>query len=533
MSDPAQPVVLIIRDGWGENPDPEQASYNAVKRAHTPCADRLSAEWPRTELMACGLDVGLPDGIMGNSEVGHQNIGAGRIVDQEIVRINKGMQTGSVKQSAALQAAVANVRSKGSALHLMGLVSDAGVHAMLEHLYGLIRIAKEQGVHTLYVHAFTDGRDTGPFTGKQFIQAIEAEMADIGLGQIATVSGRYWAMDRDNRWDRVQRAYDCLTGRQIERTAPSAVAAIQSQYDQPETSGTKGDEFCPPTAVLDADGQPVATIADGDSVIFFNFRGDRPRELTRAFIQDDFSEFDRGTKLDLYFATLSEYQKGLCEHIIFFKPEKMQDILGSYLADQGIAQFRCAETEKFPHVTFFFNDYREEPFAGEDRVLIPSRKDCATYDEQPEMSAYGVRDAAVEAIRSRQYRLLVVNFANPDMVGHTGVMEACVKACEVVDECVQDLLDAVDSVNGRALITADHGNSDQLWDPRTGSPHTAHTLNLVEVVVYGEGCKGYTMAAGGNLGDIAPTILQLMDLDQPAAMTGRSLLHASPSVKPV
>lgn len=524
MPDVYKPVVLIIRDGWGENHHSEQDSYNAVKLAKTPCADRLTAEWPRTEIMACGLDVGLPVGIMGNSEVGHQNIGAGRVVDQEIVRINKGIATGSVKDSASLQAAIANVKEKGTALHLMGLISDAGVHAMLEHVYGLIRIAKEEGVKELYLHAFTDGRDTGPFSGKQFIKQAEAEMAKIGLGKIASLSGRYWAMDRDNRWDRVQRAYDCLTGRNIESTATSAEAGIQYQYDNPETQGTKGDEFCPPTAVLDAEGQPVATIAEGDSVIFCNFRGDRPRELTRAFIEDAFDGFDRGPKLDIYFATLSEYQKGLCDHIIFFKPEKMEDILGGYLADRGIPQFRCAETEKFPHVTFFFNDYREEPFPGEDRALIPSRKDCATYDEKPEMSAYGIRDAAVEAIKSGKYGLLVVNFANPDMVGHTGVVEACVKACEIVDGCVQDLLDAVDCVGGHAVITADHGNSDQLWNPENDGPHTAHTLNPVEIVVYGQGCKGRAIADGGALGDIAPTILELMGLEQPTAMTGNCLL---------
>ena len=331
-------------------------------------------------------------------------------------------------------------------------------------------------------------------------------------------------MDRDNRWDRVQRAYDCLTGRSIESTATSAEAAIQYQYDHPETPGTKGDEFCPPTAVLDKDGKPVATIAQGDSVIFCNFRGDRPRELTRAFIQDDFDSFDRGEKLDIHFSTLSEYQKGLCDNIIFFKPEKMKDILASYLSDQGIPQFRCAETEKFPHVTFFFNDYREEPFPGEDRALIPSRKDCATYDEKPEMSAYGIRDAAVEAIKSGKYGLVVVNFANPDMVGHTGVIKACIKACEIVDGCVQDLLDAVDTVSGHAVITADHGNSDQLWNPENDGPHTAHTLNPVEIVVYGGACKGRAIAEGGALGDIAPTILELMGLEQPEAMTGNCLL---------
>lgn len=525
MPNPYKPVVLIIRDGWGENHNPEHDAYNAVKLAKTPCANKLSTEWPRTELMACGLDVGLPDGIMGNSEVGHQNIGAGRVVDQEIVRINKGFETGSIKESAALQGAIKNVKTKGTALHLMGLFSDAGVHSTLEHLYGLIRIAQEEGVKTLYVHAFTDGRDTGPFTGKGFIRNAEAEMASIGLGKIATVSGRYWAMDRDNRWDRVQRVYDCLIGSNIEKTAASAEEAIQNQYDNPESAGTKGDEFCPPTAILHADGTPVATINEDDSVVFFNFRGDRPRELTRAFIQEDFDEFDRSAKPDVYFATLSEYQKGLCDHVICFKPEKMKDILGSYVADKGIPQFRCAETEKFPHVTFFFNDYREEPFPGEERALIPSRKDCVTYDEKPEMSAYGIRDAAVEAIKSGKFGLVVVNFANPDMVGHTGVLEACIQACEVVDACVQDLLDAVDTADGRAVITADHGNSDQLWNPENDGPHTAHTLNPVEVVIYGRDCKQFSIADGGNLGDIAPTVLELMNIDKPSAMTGNSLLR--------
>jgi len=524
MSDPIKPVVLIIRDGWGANHDASYDAYNAVKLANTPVADQLTAEYPATEIKACGLAVGLPEGIMGNSEVGHQNIGAGRVVDQEIVRINKGIETGSVKESATLKAAFQNVKGSGKALHFMGLVSDAGVHSMLEHLYGLLRIAKEEGVEKVYLHAFTDGRDTGPFTGKRFLQEAETEMAKIGVGAVASVAGRYWAMDRDNRWDRVQRAYDCLTGRNIERTADSAAEAIQMQYDAPETDGTKGDEFCPPTAIVDADGQPVGTIQDGDSVIFFNFRGDRPRELTRAFIQDDFDGFDRGRKLNLYFATLSEYQKGLCPNIIFYKPEKMADILGSYIAEKGIGQFRCAETEKFPHVTFFFNDYREDPFPGEDRELVPSRKDCATYDEKPEMSAYGIRDASVAAIKSGKYGLIVINFANPDMVGHTGVLEACIKACEIVDGCVGDLLTAIDEVGGSAVITADHGNSDQLWSFENDGPHTAHTLNPVEAVVYSEKFKAAKLAEGGCLGDIAPTLLQLMDLEQPAAMTGKSLI---------
>ena len=525
MPDSQKPVVLIIRDGWGENHDTSYDAYNAVKLAKTPVADRLTATYPRTEIEACGLAVGLPEGIMGNSEVGHQNIGAGRVVDQEIVRINKGIETGTVKEIPELQAAFSNVKEKGGALHFLGLVSDAGVHSMLDHLYGLLAVAKESGVEKIYLHAFTDGRDTGPFSGKAFIEAVEAKMAELGVGQVASVAGRYWAMDRDNRWDRVQRAYDCLTGRKIEKSYGSAIEAIEAQYANPETEGTKGDEFCPPAAVVDGRGQPVGTIRDGDSVIFFNFRGDRPRELTRAFTEEDFDAFDRGDKLDLYFATLSEYQKGLCPNVIFKKPEKMADILGGYLADKGIGQFRCAETEKFPHVTFFFNDYREEPFPGEDRELVPSRKDCATYDEKPEMSAYGIRDAAVKAIKSGKYGLVVVNFANPDMVGHTGVLEACIEACEIVDACVGDLLTAIDEVGGSALITADHGNSDQLWNHATEGAHTAHTLNPVEVVVYSDAHKAANLADGGALGDIAPTLLQLMELEQPAAMTGRSLIR--------
>ncbi|MGB0792458.1 MAG: 2,3-bisphosphoglycerate-independent phosphoglycerate mutase [Opitutales bacterium] len=525
MSEAHKPVVLIIRDGWGENHDASYDAYNAVKLAKTPIADKLSAEYPRTEIMASGLAVGLPEGIMGNSEVGHQNIGAGRVVDQEIVRINKGIATGSVKQSPALQATLANVKTKGSALHFMGLVSDAGVHSMLDHLYGLLAIAKEEGVEKVYLHAFTDGRDTGPFTGKAFIEQAEAQMAAIGVGKIASVAGRYWAMDRDNRWDRVQRAYDCLTGRAIEKTFRSAAEAIQAQYDSPETEGTQGDEFCPPAAIVGADGQPLAPIQEGDSVLFFNFRGDRPRELTRAFIQDDFDAFNRGEKLELCFATLSEYQVGLCPNVVFQKPPKMEGILGGYVSEKGIPQFRCAETEKFPHVTFFFNDYREEPFPGEDRELVPSRKDCVTYDEKPEMSAYEIRDAAVAAIRSGKYGLVVINFANPDMVGHTGDVEACITACEVVDACVGDVLSAIDAVGGAALITADHGNSDQLWSHERNGPHTAHTLNPVEVVVYSEAYKHATLAESGALGDIAPTILQLMGLEQPAAMTGRSLIR--------
>lgn len=519
-----RPVILIIRDGWGENHSTAHDAFNAVKLAKTPVADMLTANWPRTELMACGLDVGLPVGVMGNSEVGHQNIGAGRIVDQEIVRIDKGFSTDAVKDNAVLKAAMDKAAS-GGALHLMGLVSDAGVHAMLEHLYGLLRIAKDFGLKKVFIHCFTDGRDTPPKSGMGYIKELEAKCAEIGIGQIASVSGRFWSMDRDNRWDRVQKAYDCLTGRAIERTAPSAEAAIQAYYDKPLDSSRHGDEFIVPTAITGDDDQPLGLIQDGDAVVFFNFRGDRPRELTRAFIDDSFDGFDRGPKLDLYYATMTEYQKGLCPNVIFTKPAKMKDILGTVVADKGIPQFRTAETEKFPHVTFFFNDYREEPLPLEDRELIPSPKEVATYDQKPEMSAYGIRDAACRAIRSGKYGLVVINFANADMVGHTGSLQAAIAACEAVDGCVGEVLKAADAVGAAAVITADHGNSDQMLVPETGSPHTAHTLNPVELVVYGKDLQGLKLASGGRLADIAPTILRLMGLEQPAAMTGDCLVQ--------
>jgi 2,3-bisphosphoglycerate-independent phosphoglycerate mutase len=462
---------------------------------------------------------------MGNSEVGHQNIGAGRIVDQEIVRIDKALSTGEVKGNETFAAALERARG-GGALHLMGLCSDAGVHAMLEHLYGLVALAKEAGVERLYLHAFTDGRDTSPKSGLGFLEQVEAKFAALGLGEVASVSGRFWAMDRDKRWERVQKAYDCLTGGPVERTARSAGEALRHYYENPLDESRQGDEFVVPTRVVRDDGEPVATIGDGDAVIFFNFRGDRPRELTRAFIDEAFDGFERGRKLDLFFATMTEYEKGLCENVLFRKPPKMVNILGSYVAEQGIAQFRCAETEKYPHVTFFFNDYRDEPFALEDQKIVPSPRDVSTYDQKPQMSASGVIAAAKEAISSGKYGLLVVNFANPDMVGHTGSLEAAVQACETVDDGVRQLLEALDEVGGKALITADHGNADQMYNPDTDGPHTQHTLNPVEVVVYGRGCEGLRLRGEGRLADIAPTLLRLMDLAKPSEMTGQCLIEA-------
>ncbi len=519
-----KPVVLIIRDGWGENHNPAHDSYNAVKLATTPVADRIRKEYPRTEILACGIDVGLPAGIMGNSEVGHQNIGAGRIVDQELVRIDKGFTNRTLTTNPIFNKAI-DTANRGGRLHLMGITSDAGVHGMLEHLYGLVRLAKESGVKEVFLHAFTDGRDTPPESGLGYIQQIEAEFAKIGLGRIATVTGRYWAMDRDKRWDRVKKAYDCLTGRAAQKTARSAEEAMKAYYAQPLESSMKGDEFIPATQIVDASGAPVATIQDGDAVIFYNFRGDRPREITRAFIDDPFEGFDRGPKLKVFFATMTDYEKGLCPNILFPKPEKMPDILGEVVSRAGIPQFRCAETEKFPHVTFFFNDYREEPFPLEDRQIIPSPKEVSTYDQKPEMAAPGVCEAAKQAILSRKYGLIVVNFANPDMVGHTGSLKAVIQACETVDHMVGVLLEAVRTVGGSALVTADHGNSDQMFDPSSDGPHTSHTLNPVEVVVVDDRFKGKKLLPEGRLADIAPTLLCMMGLPQPAAMTGNNLIR--------
>ena len=520
-----KPVLLVIRDGWGINHDTSLAPYNAISQAETPFCDSLSADWPSTQLAAHGPDVGLPPGIMGNSEVGHQNIGAGRIVDQEIMRINKGIvDPDGMLARPAIKKTFSKVKDNDSALHLMGLISDAGVHAMLEHLFGLLELAKAAGISKVYIHGFTDGRDTAPTSGLGFIADVEKKCEEIGVGQVASLAGRFWAMDRDKRWDRVEKAYNMLTGK-AGKKAKSASEAIQNYYDNPASDAMKGDEFVEPTWIVDSDDQPLATIKDGDGVIFFNFRGDRPRELTSAFIKEDFADFERGALLDLSFAIMTDYQKGLCPDIVFPKPDKMPNILGGYLADKGIAQFRCAETEKYPHVTFFFNDYREEPFDGEDRDVAPSPK-VATYDEAPEMSAQEVMDKAEAAILSKKYGLIVVNFANPDMVGHTGNIPACAKACEIVDKGVEKLCKAMDAIGGAALITADHGNCDLMYNPETGNAHTAHTLAPVELVVYGKGLEDAKLKPTDNrLGDIAPTILDIMGIEKPAEMTGDSLIQ--------
>ena len=527
MTSQRKPVLLIIRDGWGKSPHPDQDSTNATVQARKPCDDMLHARYPVALVKASGLDVGLPDGVMGNSEVGHENIGAGRVVNQELVRINKLFTDGLLASNPVWRGAIDRVKERSSILHLMGIVSDAGVHGMLEHLYGLLAQAKADGVAPgrVFIHAFTDGRDTPPSSGIGYVRQVDQKCKELGIGAIASVCGRFWAMDRDNRWDRVARAYGLLTGRKIEATAPSADAAIQAYYDKPLTPTQAGDEFVAPTAVVGKDGKPLAVISSGDSVIFYNYRGDSPREITKAFVIDGFKEFDRGPKLDLFYATMTEYESGLPVHVILPKPEKLKNILGEVVSNLGLNQFRCAETEKNPHVTFFFNNYRKDPFPGEDRACPASPK-VATYDLQPEMSAAEVTREAKKAILSGKYALIVVNFANPDMVGHTGSLPAAIKAVETTDKAVGELLEALATVGGSALIGADHGNCEQMWDPVNNIPHTSHTLNLVEFFVVGDAfAAGKTrMREGGRLADIAPTVLFLMGIPKPVEMTGQSLV---------
>jgi len=525
MTSPRPPVLLVIRDGWGKNPDPSQDKFNAVVQARKPCDDELHAHSPVTLVKASGLDVGLPDGVMGNSEVGHENIGAGRIVDQELVRINKLFSEGRLAGNAVWRGLVDRVKARRSRLHLFGIVSDAGVHGMLDHLYGILRQAKADGLTDVFIHAFTDGRDTPPASGLGYVRRVDEQCRAIGVGRIASVCGRFWAMDRDNRWERVRQAYEMLTGRKAMATAPDAATAVQQYYDRPLSETQKGDEFVSATWIAGPDGKPIGPVADGDAVFFYNYRGDRPRELTKAFVLDDFNGFDRGVKLDLYYATMTEYETGLPVKVVLPKPEKLKNILGQVVADAGLAQFRCAETEKNPHVTFFFNNYRKDPFPGEERACPPSPK-VATYDLQPEMSAAEVTRTAKAAILSGKYAFLVVNYANPDMVGHTGSLPAAIKAVEATDAGVGELLAAVRQRGGKALVCADHGNCEQMWDYVHNAPHTSHTLNLVEVFVVGEGLvAGRTkMREGGRLADLAPTILRLMGLPQPAEMTGVSLI---------
>jgi 2,3-bisphosphoglycerate-independent phosphoglycerate mutase len=530
-----RPLVLIVRDGWGKNPYPQWNHANAVYLAKHPVADRLMADYPNVLIHTSGFDVGLPEGTMGNSEVGHQNIGAGRIVDQESVRITKQIRNGEFFDNPILNSAVTNALEKRTDLHLFGIVSDAGVHGLLEHLYACLDLCRRRGLGRVWLHAFTDGRDTSPNSGFGYIRQVESKMRELGVGKIASVTGRYYAMDRDNRWQRVEKAYRAIANGQGARFR-SAEEAVKHYYDHPTEPNMSGDEFVVPSVICDDGATPRATVKNGDSVIFYNYRGDRPREMVKAFVYDPFPfsdpgnsvllGFERGPKLDLTFVTMAQYEKGLPVCVAYPKPPKMTNIWGEYASNLGLKQFRCAETEKFPHVTFFFNDYREPPFPGEDRQMVPSPKDVSTYDQKPQMSAYGVSDEVVRRIDSAQHDLIVVNFANGDMVGHTGVLEAAVKAVEVVDECCGKILTALDRQDGLAIVTADHGNCEQMIDPQTGGPHTAHTTYDVECILVDNRLKGKKLREGGRLADIAPTALQMMGLNTPAEMTGKSLIES-------
>ncbi|HZZ41916.1 MAG TPA: 2,3-bisphosphoglycerate-independent phosphoglycerate mutase [Tepidisphaeraceae bacterium] len=510
-----RPLVLIVRDGWGRNPDPKWNGSNAVYLAKKPVDDRLMAEYPHTLVATSGFDVGLPEGTMGNSEVGHQNIGAGRVVDQESVGITKQARSGEIFNNVELNAAVTHAMENGGSLHLFGIVSDAGVHGLLEHLYACLELAKRRGMTRVYLHAFTDGRDTSPNSGVGYIEQVEAKMREIGVGQIATVSGRYYAMDRDNRWPRVEKAYRAIRYAEGPRFG-SALEAVRHYYANPVEPTMTGDEFVTPSVIV------PAAVQDGDSVIFYNYRTDRPRELTQAFVQRDFAGFDRGELLKIYFTTMTAYQPGLAIHVAFPDPPMMSNIIGEYLANLGLRQFRCAETEKFPHVTFFFNARREAPFPGEDRQIIPSAK-VSTYDQLPEMSAGGITEEVIKRIESKQYDLIVVNYANGDMVGHTGSLPAAIRAVESVDAAVGEVLEAVKKVGGVAIVTADHGNAEQMINPATGGPDTAHTTFTVPVILVDDRLKGKVLRAGGRLADLAPTALKMMGLGVPAEMTGKGL----------
>ena len=503
-------VMLAILDGWGIN-DKEEG--NAVKMAKTPNLDAIMKQYPNTKIKTSGLDVGLPEGQMGNSEVGHTNIGAGRIVYQELTRITKSIQDGDFFEKKEFLDAIKYCKKQDSDLHLYGLLSDGGVHSHNSHLYALLELCKRQDFKNVYVHCFLDGRDTPPASGEGYIVELEEKMKELGVGKIASIMGRYYAMDRDKRWERVELAYNALAkGEGLKAT--SAVDAIEGAYQREEF-----DEFVKPTVIVEND-KPIATIKQNDSVIFFNFRPDRAREITRVFVDKNFDGFEKKF-LYVNYVCMTQYDETMPNVEVVFKPEKIENTFGEYISKKGYTQLRIAETEKYAHVTFFFNGGNEVKYEGEDRILVNSPK-VATYDLQPEMSAYEVTDKVVDVIRKRLDDVIILNFANCDMVGHTGVLEAAVKAVETVDECIGKIVDEVIRQNGVILITADHGNAEQMIDYTTGDPFTAHTTNPVPLIVAGMG-ENISLKEG-RLADLAPTMLDIMGEEKPSEMTGESLI---------
>ncbi len=507
-----KPMMLMILDGWGIRP---AGPGNAVCLAQTPHLDNLLSQYPHTQLQTSGKAVGLPDGIMGNSEVGHLNIGAGRTVYQELVRINRAIQTGEIKRNEVLLTLMQKVKAGNAALHLMGLVSDGGVHSHLDHLFSLLDMAKSQGVKKVYVHAILDGRDTAPDSGAGYLKAVQTYLASTRAAKPATICGRFFAMDRDNRWERTQKAFALYTQGQGEaETDP--VAAVQKAYDRGET-----DEFVRPIVLTGGDGSPVGTVQDGDGIIFFNFRADRARQITRAFTETAFAPFPRSPLPSLCgYVCMTQYDEKF-DLPVAFKPQHLDRILGEVVSEQGLGQLRIAETEKYAHVTYFFNGGEESPFPLEERCLVPSPREIPTYDLKPEMSAPAVTEQVLARVADRDYGLVVINFANMDMVGHTGVLDAAVKACETVDHCVGRIVAAVTEKHGSVLITADHGNAEMMTDDY-GHVHTAHTLNPVPLVLVDDTLKTVRLKPG-SLRDIAPTILKLMGIEKPCEMDGSSL----------
>ncbi|HHT97849.1 MAG TPA: 2,3-bisphosphoglycerate-independent phosphoglycerate mutase [Clostridiales bacterium] len=513
-----KPTVLMILDGYGLNDNTEG---NAIAAAKTPVIDKLMSEYPFVKGNASGNAVGLPEGQMGNSEVGHINIGAGRIVYQELTRISKEIKDGDFFTNDAFLKAIKNCKENNTDLHLFGLLSDGGVHSHITHVYALLELAKREGLENVYVHAFLDGRDTAPTSGKDFLEELENKMKEIGVGKVATVIGRYYAMDRDNRWDRVEKAYNAIVKGEGEKSTSSIMTAVES-YKEGKT-----DEFVLPTIIIE-NGKPVANVKNNDSIIFFNFRPDRARELTRAFCDEEFTGFDRGkfennkNIMDLVYVCFTEYDITISNKIAAFHKVTINNTFGEFLAKNNMTQLRLAETEKYAHVTFFFNAGVEVPNKGEERILVLSPK-VATYDLQPRMSAYEVCDNLVESIKSSKYDVIIANFANPDMVGHTGFMDAVVSAIEVIDECVGKVVESLLEVDGQMFICADHGNAEQLLDYETGETFTAHTTNPVPFILVNYD-QEYKLAEDGSLADIVPTLIEMMDMEKPVEMTGRSLL---------
>ncbi len=505
------PVMLMVLDGFGLG---EEYPGNAVALAEKPNFDIIMSQYPNTTLTASGLKVGLPEGQMGNSEVGHLNIGAGRIVYQELTRITKEIKEGGFFRKQEFLDAIKNAKDNNSAVHLMGLVSDGGVHSHNTHLYALLELMKQHNVDKVYVHVILDGRDVPPTVGSQHVKELQDKIKEIGIGEIATVSGRYYTMDRDKRWERTQLGYDAMVLGEGQK-AENPVEAVKESYKK-----DINDEFMLPT-VIEKAGKPIATIEDNDSLIFFNFRPDRARQITRALVDEVFDGFERKKRVNTYYVTMTEYDKTIKNVHVVYTNEGFQNTLGEYVSKKGKTQLRIAETEKYAHVTFFFNGGREEPFEGEDRVLVPSPK-VATYDLQPEMSAYKVKDEVLEKVKSGKYDLIILNFANPDMVGHTGVIPAAIEAIETVDKCMGEIVLLMEEIGGKILVTADHGNAESMIDRESGGIVTAHTSNKVPLILVGE--KNVTLREG-ILADLAPTILELMGLEKPEEMTGTSLIE--------